>query len=92
MMEDEILRPSEDELMQREEKCRKAIKTVVRAILMRLFVTGLLIWVVFQTSMELWVIGMMVFVLIINLSGLLPLGQELKKQRRLLKEIMDQYE
>lgn len=85
-------RPTEDVLMEQEDKCRKARKTVRKAILMRLFVTALLIWVVFQTAMEPWIIGLMAFVLLINLSGLLPLGAELKKQNRLLKEIMDQYE
>ena len=85
-------RPTENELMEREEKCRKDLKTVAKAIAMRLFVTGLLIWVVFQTSMELWIIGLMAFVLLINLSGLLPLGAELKKCTRELKSIMDQYE
>lgn len=44
------------------------------------------------TGMQLWVIGMMVFVLIINLAGMLPLVQELKKQRRILKEILAEEE
>ena len=70
-MEEPIIRPDEDALMEAEEKCRKAMKTVGKAIFMRIFVTGLLIWVLFQTEMELWIIGMMAFVLIINLSGLL---------------------
>ena len=83
---------SEEELMEREERCRKSIKTVGKAVFMRLFVSGLLIWVALQTGMELWVIGMLAVVLIINLSGMLPLTAELRKQRRLLKEIMDQYE
>ena len=91
-MEQEEIRPSEDELMAREDKCRKARKTVTKAIAMRVFVTALLLWVVFQTSMELWIIGLMVFVMLINLSGLLPLVSELRKQNRLLREIMDQYE
>ena len=38
---EEILKPTEDELMAAEEKCRKAIKTVAKAVFMRLFVTGL---------------------------------------------------
>ena len=88
----EYIRPDEDALMEAEEKCRKAMKTVGKAIFMRIFVTGLLIWVLFQTEMELWIIGMMAFVLIINLSGLLPLALELKKRFRELKSIMDQYE
>ena len=82
---------SEEELMEREERCRKSIKTVGKAVFMRLFVSGLLIWVALQTGMELWAIGMLAVVLIINLSGLLPLCMELKKKHRELKEIIAQY-
>lgn len=85
-------RPSEDELMEREEKCRKSIKTVGKAVFMRVFVTALLIWALLQTELQLWVMGLMAFVLVINLSGMFPLFTELKKQRRELKAIMDQYE
>ena len=91
-MEEKVKRPSEDELMEAEEKCRKAIKTVGRAVFMRIFVTALLVFCLLQTELQLWVIGLMAFVLIINLSGMLPLTTELRKQRRLLKKIMDQYE
>lgn len=76
----------------REEQCRKAIRTVSRAVFMRLVVTALLIFVLVGTGMQLWVIGMMVFVLIINLAGMLPLVQELKKQRKILKEILAEEE
>ncbi len=86
-MEQENLTPEMDSF-EREERCRKAIRTVSKAILMRLFVTVILVWALLQTSLELWVIGLMAFVLIINLSGLLPLGAELKKQRKELKEIL----
>ena len=89
---EEIIRPSEDELMEAEEKCRKAMKTVMKAIVMRLFVTGLLLWIAMQSGMELWAVGLIALVLLINLSGLLPLGTELRKRLRELKSIMDQYE
>ena len=91
-MEQENLRPTEDELMAREDKCRKALKTVGRAVFMRMFVTGLLVWALLQTELRLWVMGLMSFVLVINLGGMLPLVTELKARRRELKEIMDQYE
>ena len=83
---------SEEELMDREERCKKALKTVGKAIFMRLFVTAVLIWVVFQTNMEVWVVGLIVFVMIINLSGLLPLSLEMKKKYGELKQILDFYE
>ena len=82
--------PQEDDWFQREERCRKNIKTVSRAIFMRLFVTALLVWVLFQTSMELWVIGLLCFVMIINLTGLLPLFAEWKKRRTELKRILEE--
>ena len=89
---EEIFNPTEDELMAAEEKCRKSMKTVTKAVVMRIFVTGLLIWIAFQSSMETWVLGLIGLVLLINLTGLLPLGQELGKRLRELKSILDQYE
>ena len=89
---EEILKPTEDELMAAEEKCRKAIKTVAKAVFMHVFVTGLLIWIALQSSMETWTLGLIAMVLLINLSGLLPLGKELSKRIRDLRSIMDQYE
>lgn len=83
---------SEEELMDREERCKKAMKTVGKAIFMRLFVTAVLIWIVFQTNMEVWVVGLIVLVMIINLSGLLPLSLEMKKKYGELKQILDLYE
>ena len=91
-MEEEILRPGEDELMEQEDKCRRSLKTVGKAVFMRLFVTGLLIWVLVQSAMDLWIIGLIALVLLINLTGLLPLVSELRKRRAELKSIMDQYE
>lgn len=78
--------------MDREERCKKALKTVGKAIFMRLFVTAVLIWIVFQTNMEVWVVGLIVLVMIINLSGLLPLSLVMKKKYGELKQILDLYE
>ena len=89
---EEIIRPTEDELMKREEKCRKSIKTVGKALIMRLFITGLLVWILLRSGMELWVIGLMGCVMLITLGGMLPLWAELRKRTRELKDIMDQYE
>lgn len=91
-MENENLITSEDDWFQREERCRKTIKTVVKAVFMRLLVTVILVWGLLQSSMELWVWGLMAFVLVINLSGILPLGSELKKRRAELKEILAEEE
>ena len=89
---EEIIRPTEDELMEREEKCRKSIKTVGKALVMRLFITGFLVWILLRSGMELWVIGLMGCVMLITLGGMLPLWAELRKRTRELKDIMDQCE
>ena len=90
-MADEKLTPEPD-IYDREDQCSKAIRTVEKAVFMRLLVTALLVFVLIGNGMQGWVIGLIVFVLIINLTGMLPLVQELRKQRKLLKEILDQEE
>ena len=92
MMEKDLfdLEPKENmELSEREERCRKAMKAVSKAIFMRLFVCGLLIWAVVQSSIELWVVGLMILVLLINLSGIFPLAAELKKRRAEWRELLE---
>ena len=90
-MADEKLTPEPD-IYDREDQCCKAIRTVGKAVFMRLLVTALLVFVLIGNGMQGWVIGLIVFVLIINLTGMLPLVQELRKQRKLLKEILDREE
>lgn len=83
---------SEEELYLREENCRKALKTVMKAIFMRLFVSVVLVWSVIRSGMPRWAACMMAFVLILNLASLLPLWQEWRKQRKALKEALSQME
>ena len=83
---------SEEELFLREENCRKALKTVMKAMFMRLFVAAVLIWSVIRSGMPKWAVGMMTVVLLMNLMTLLPLWQEWRKQRKQLKEILAQME
>ena len=90
-MDDEQLTPEPD-IYDREDQCRKAIRTVGKAVFMRLLVTALLVFILLGKGMQLWVIGLMAFVLVINLAGMLPLIQELRKQRKMLKEILAQEE
>lgn len=90
-MADEKMTPEPD-IYDREDHCRKAIRTVGKDVFMRLLVTAVLIFVLIGNGMQGWVIGLIVFVLIINLTGMLPLVQELRKQKKLLKEILDEEE
>ena len=80
------------DLSQREERCQKAIRAVTKAIVMRLVVCGLLIWTVLAASLDLWAMGLMLLVMLINLSGILPLASELRKQRALWKKLLEEEE
>ncbi len=91
-MEQENRTPETEEMdiLEREDRCRRSLRTVSRAMLMRLFVSGLLIWAAIQTGGEPWILGLMSLVLLINLSGILPLAAEWKKRRQELKQILEE--
>ena len=72
----------------REEQCRKTIRVVTRAILMRIVVSVLLLVMVIRAGASPAVLGLGAFVLVIAVSGTLPLGKELVKQKGLLKECL----
>ena len=72
----------------REEQCRKTIRVVTRAILMRIVVSVLLLIMVIRAGASPAMLGLGAFVLVIAVSGALPLGKELVKQKRLLKECL----
>lgn len=72
----------------REEQCRKTIRVVTRAILMRIVVSVLLLVMVIRAGESPAVLGLGAFVLVIAVSGALPLGKELVKQKELLKECL----
>lgn len=82
--------PKELDILEQEDQCRKVLRTVGKAVFIRLFVAGILILAMFTTSMEIWVVGLMVFALVINLTGMLPLILEWRKQLGILKEILAQ--
>ena len=87
------LEPGENrDLLEREERCQKAMKAVAKSIFMRLVICVLLIWVVLKTAMELWVTGLMLLVLLINVTGTLPLVSELKKRRQEWKSLLEEEE
>ena len=78
----------QEELFEREEKCLKAIRTVRKAVFMRLFVTVLLLWAAFGQHMELWATGLLLAVTVMNIFGTLPLAQEWKKQKKLMASLI----
>ncbi len=91
MMEQEKNSPELDEF-QREDRCRKALKNVGKAIFMRLLVVVLIVWAFTRTALKGWLIGLMLFVIVITLSALPPLLKEWKARRKELNEIMDSEE
>jgi len=87
------LEPVDDrDILDREERCRKAIRTLTKAIVIRLFICVLLIWVVFRTDLALWTVGLMIFVMANNIAGILPLTAELKKRRQEWNALLEEEE
>lgn len=76
----------------REEQCRKTIRVVARAMVMRVLVGVLLLAAVIRAGANPAVLGLCAFVLVIAVSGAVPLARELGKQRKLLKECLAQQE
>ena len=89
---DDLFAQEPADLPDREERCQKAMKTVAIAIFMRLVISGLLVWVIVSRVRELWVAGLMLLVLLINVTGSLPLIAELKKRRIEWKNLLEEEE
>ena len=87
---DDLFAQEPADLLEREERCQKAMKTITKAIFMRMAVTGLLVWVIFSRIRELWVAGLMLLVLLINVTGSLPLFAELKKRTMEWKSLLEE--
>ena len=87
-LENEAANQTQPDIYQQEELCQKSIKAVSKALFMRLVVAGILIGSVVAFPMELWVWGLMLLVVVIDLAGAAPLIAELKKQRRRLKALI----
>ena len=83
---------TQDELFEQEEKCQKAIRTLRKAILMRLVIAALMIWIVVSNPAQVWAWGLSAFVLLINLAGCIPLVQEYRKQKKQLQALIDMEE
>ena len=77
-------------LEERQERCQKARKVVAKAIFMRLFVFAILILAVIRSGMPVWAVSLMGLVMVINLTGILPLVTELKKRRQEWKCLLEE--
>lgn len=82
--------PPKDDF-EREEKCRRTLKAIGRAIGMRMAVVVLLILACLRAPSP-WVVGIVALTAIISLAALPPLLKEWKLRRAELKEILDSEE
>lgn len=89
---DDLFDREPEDLLEREERCQKAMKTVGKAIFMRVVICGLLTWVIISSVREIWVAGLILLVLLINVTGSLPLIAELKKRRAEWKQLLAEEE
>ena len=91
MAEDLILDSlSEMDPYDREERCRKTIRTLLKAIVMRIAAGALLAVAVVRANAAPIALGLTGFALLLILSGLIPLIRELKKQKYVLNACLDQ--
>lgn len=81
---------SEMDPYDREERCRKTIRTLRKAIIVRIAAGVLLAVAVIRANAAPIALGLTGFALLMILSGLLPLGRELKKQRIILAECLEE--
>lgn len=76
----------------REERCRKTIRMLLRAIIIRVAAGVLLAVAVVRARTSSVALGLTGFALLLILSGIFPLMMELKKQKGTLKECLVQQE
>ena len=74
----------------REERCRKTIRTLRKAIVMRVAAGVLLAVAVIRANAAPVALGLTGLAVLLILSGMIPLAREWKKQRLLLKESLAQ--
>ena len=90
-MDNENLTPEED-VYEREERCRRVIKNVTKAIVMRLVVVALVIWAFTRAETNPWLIELMLLVVLITVSSLPILLKELNARRKELKALIESEE
>lgn len=83
---------SEMDPYDREERCRKTIRTLIKAIIMRIAAGALLAVAVIRANAVPIALGLTGFALLLILAGMLPLVRELKKQKAILSDCLYQQE
>lgn len=82
-----------EDLYVREERCARAIKTLIRSVVLRLAVEAVLLLGLFWGQKpDGFQVGIGIFVTLINLGSTVPLIRELHRQRLLWRELVAQEE
>ena len=82
--------PQDADVYRKIERCEKTLRTIRRAVLMRAVLTVLLLYIPFAADMPGGAVVMMVFVVILNVSGLFPLIQQWKQKKKELDALLDE--
>ena len=84
--------PEGVDIYEKIQHCEKTVRTIRRAVLMRLFLTALLLYIPFaaKVSSGIWIL--MGFVMLINVSGLIPLMSQWRIKKKELDKLLDEEE
>ena len=80
----------EYDIYQKIDRCEKTLRVIRRSVLMRIVLTGLLLYIPFAAKLQGGVLLMMVLVVLINLSGLLPLISQWRIRKKELDQLLDE--
>ena len=94
MDEQEFIPESQQNLdpYDREERCRKALRTIRKAVFMRILAGALLLYGVIRAGANPVALGLTAFALVMILAGVFPLAGELRKQKGILKDCLEEQE
>ena len=82
--------PVEGDVYQKIERCEKTLRVIRRSVVMRIVLTCLLLYIPFAAQLQGGVLLMMVLVVLINLSGLLPLLSQWRIKKKELDQLLDE--
>ena len=80
----------EYDVYQKIERCEKTLRVIRRSVVMRIVLTCLLLYIPFAARLQGGVLLMMVLVVLINLSGLLPLLSQWRIKKKELDQLLDE--
>ena len=80
----------EYDVYQKIDRCEKTLRIIRRSVLMRIFLTALLLYIPFAAKLQGGVMLLMLFVVVINVSGLLPLLSQWRSKKKELNKLLDE--